>query len=78
MGRRIDLIMNASNLELSSFEWKRVNARTKVGEAQQIKNIRTNAAVYQNLGRLPLNNIMKDKLVIIEMDWIGIVVKRNF
>jgi hypothetical protein len=66
------------NMELSSSEWKRSNVGKKLGESQQIKNIRTNAAILESIESMPLNDNQRNNVFVIGMDWIGIIVEQNF
>ncbi|KAI9478680.1 MAG: hypothetical protein EXX96DRAFT_609148 [Benjaminiella poitrasii] len=53
-GRRIDLILSARNIELSTNEWKRGKATQEQCLIQQAKNIRMNKAILSRLLDLPL------------------------
>lgn len=69
--------MKVMNMELSSSEWKRSNVGKKLGESQQIKNIRTNTAILETIESMPLNDDQRSKIFVIGIDWLGIVFKRN-
>ncbi|KAI8888332.1 hypothetical protein K501DRAFT_157466, partial [Backusella circina FSU 941] len=49
IGRRIDLLVKAMNKDLSSSEWKRSSVGKKLGESQQVKNIRINTAILESI-----------------------------
>ncbi|EPB85949.1 hypothetical protein HMPREF1544_07281 [Mucor circinelloides 1006PhL] len=51
------------NVELlGSSEWKRSNVGKKLGEFQQIKNIRTNTAILETIESMPLNDDQRSKI----------------
>lgn len=69
-GRKIDLMMCSTGLELSSLEWKKVDTATKLIEEQRAKNTRVNSAILNNI----LNKYFETKrndIHIIGMDWLG-------
>lgn len=78
IGRRIDLLMKVMNIELRSSEWKRPNVGKKLGESQQIKNIRTNTAILESIESMPLDDDQRSNVFVIGIDWLGIVVKHSF
>ncbi|KAI8380045.1 hypothetical protein BD560DRAFT_388260 [Blakeslea trispora] len=69
-GRRIDLLLSANNVEMSTNEWKRKSATKEQCLTQQIKNIRMNKAILSKLHELPLE-INEPHLYTLGMDWIG-------
>lgn len=48
--------MKASKLKLSSSEWKKINAARKLSEVQQIRNLRTNAAILKRIEVIPVDS----------------------
>lgn len=71
IGRRIDLLMKVMNIELRSSEWKRPNVGKKLGESQQIKNIRTNTAILESIESMPLDDDQRSNVFVIGIDWLG-------
>ncbi|KAI7895133.1 uncharacterized protein EV154DRAFT_559555 [Mucor mucedo] len=71
IGRRIDLIqlVEGSDIEMCSSEWKKPATTAKVIEQQRIKNICTNSAILHNLSKL----VHHDNLSLLGMDWAGFV-----
>ncbi|KAL9545353.1 hypothetical protein PS6_008268 [Mucor atramentarius] len=70
-GRRIDLILAAKNLELSTSEWKREKTSAAKCLQQQSKNIRMNKAILTNLLHLPFDESDRDRVFTVGMDWVG-------
>lgn len=70
--RKIDLLLNASSMEISSSEWK----KDGLTEQQQIKNVRTNSAILRELLKLPIHQKKKNDLFV--LGWIGLVSFWNF
>ncbi|CAO3655433.1 unnamed protein product [Mucor hiemalis] len=69
IGRKIDLIIKGSGVEMSSLEWKKPATTAKVIEQQRIKNIRTNSVMLHNLSKL----VHHDNLFLLGMDWVGFI-----
>jgi hypothetical protein len=67
IGRKIDLIIKGSDIEISSSEWKKPTTTAKIIEQQRIKNIRTNSAMLHKLSKL----VGHDNLFLLGMDWVG-------
>lgn len=67
IGRKIDLIIKGSGLEMCSSEWKKTITTASIIEQQRIKNIRTNSAMLHKLYKL----IDHDDLFLLGMDWVG-------
>lgn len=60
-GRRIDLMLASSDLELSTNERKRKKVGREQCFTQQTKNIRSNKAILTELIELPANEEDKKK-----------------
>ncbi|KAG2229518.1 hypothetical protein INT48_008407 [Thamnidium elegans] len=71
-GRKIDLIMCSTGLELGSSEWKKQDASTKLIEEQRAKNARVNTAILDNIMNMFIGQNSKD-VYVIGMDWLGLV-----
>ncbi|OBZ88839.1 hypothetical protein A0J61_03115 [Choanephora cucurbitarum] len=74
----IDLLMKVMNTELSLSEWKKFNIGEKLGESQQIKNIRNNTAILESIQSMSFGDEDKSNVFVPGMDWLGIVFKHNF
>ncbi|KAG0168807.1 hypothetical protein DFQ28_009627 [Apophysomyces sp. BC1034] len=75
-GRRIDLIIQSKDLELSTNEWKK-EANMGVSLKQQAKNIRMNKALLSKRLTCPVAAEMIPRLSTQAMDWIGIAVSQD-
>ncbi|KAG2223842.1 hypothetical protein INT45_012715, partial [Circinella minor] len=71
IGRRIDLLFSTLGVELGSSEWKKANVSDSLGKQQQNKNARTNKAILRTLERMPINEDLRDEMIVYGMDWIG-------
>ncbi|KAI7847182.1 hypothetical protein BDC45DRAFT_24964 [Circinella umbellata] len=71
IGRRIDLLFSTLGVELSSSEWKKASVSDNLGKQQQNKNARTNKAILRTLERMPIDEDLRDEMVVYGMDWIG-------
>ncbi|KAF7725442.1 hypothetical protein EC973_009616 [Apophysomyces ossiformis] len=69
-GRRIDLIIQSKNVELSSNEWKR-RVTLKQSTRQQAKNFRMNKGMLKQLLSYPLDLAERDNVYTLGMDWTG-------
>ncbi|CAO3655487.1 unnamed protein product [Mucor hiemalis] len=69
IGRKIDLIIKGSEVEVSSSEWKKSNSTTNLIQQQRIKNIRTNSAMLTKISELA----GVENLFLLGMDWVGYV-----
>ncbi|KAI8339575.1 hypothetical protein BC941DRAFT_254416 [Chlamydoabsidia padenii] len=69
-GRRIDMIIESKDLELSTNEWKKDKVMN-LSSKQQAKNIRTNKALLTKWLTYPIANDMIPRLSTLAMDWIG-------
>ncbi|KAI8638767.1 hypothetical protein BD408DRAFT_422522 [Parasitella parasitica] len=69
IGRKIDLIIKGSEVEMCSSEWKKPSTTAKIIEQQRIKNIRTNSAMLHKLSKL----VGHDNLFLLGMDWVGFI-----
>ncbi|KAI9363301.1 hypothetical protein BD770DRAFT_215935 [Pilaira anomala] len=58
IGRKTDLMMCSTGLELSSSEWKKVDTTTKLIEEQKAKNTRVNSVILNNI----LNKYFEKKI----------------
>lgn len=67
IGRKIDLIIKGSEVEVSSSEWKKAKTSTNVIQQQRIKNIRTNSAMLRKLSELGSH----ENIFVLGMDWVG-------
>lgn len=67
IGRKIDLIIKGSEVEVSSSEWKKSNSTTNLIQQQRIKNIRTNSAMLNKISELA----GVENLFLLGMDWVG-------
>lgn len=67
IGRKTDLIIKGSGVEMSSSEWKKPATTARTIEQQRIKNIRTNSAMLHNFTKL----VPHDDLFLLGMDWVG-------
>ena len=70
--------MKVMNTELSLSEWKKFNIGEKLGESQQIKNIRNNTAILESIQSMSFGDEDKSNVFVPGMDWLGIVFKHNF
>lgn len=70
-GRRIDLIIASSGVELSTNEWKRKNIPIKPALRQQSKNLRMNKAILKSLLENPIDQDLHDEICTLGMDWTG-------
>lgn len=66
------------NQELSSSEWKRSGVSKKLGECQQIKNIRTNTGILESILSMPVDDNQKENIFVTGMKWLGIVIDSRF
>ncbi|KAG2199061.1 hypothetical protein INT46_011056 [Mucor plumbeus] len=71
-GRRIDLIIEAKQLELSTNEWRREVGFSSALK-QQSKNIRMNKALLKHWLELPIPADKTSQLSVLAMDWVGSV-----
>jgi hypothetical protein len=71
LGRKIDLLLNAASMDISSSEWKKDGVSASLVEQQQIKNVRTNSAILRQLHKLPIDEERKPNVYVLAMDWIG-------
>ncbi|CAO3588497.1 unnamed protein product [Absidia cylindrospora] len=69
-GRRIDLIIQSQELELSTNEWKK-EASVGISMKQQAKNTRMNKALLSKWLSYPVAEEMIPRLSTLAMDWIG-------
>ncbi|KAG2189899.1 hypothetical protein INT46_008219 [Mucor plumbeus] len=69
LGRKIDLVIQGSQTEISSSEWKKKNTTFRIIQEQRVKNLRTNSAMLHKLSKL----IHKDDTFLCGMDWVGYV-----
>lgn len=76
-GRKIDLIMCSTGLELGSSEWKKLDTSTKLIEEQRAKNARVNAAILDNIMDMFIDKNGKD-VYVIGMDWLGKLKARKY
>lgn len=67
IGRKIDLIIKVSEVEVSSSERKKSKTTINVIQQQRIKNIRTNSAMLHKLSELAGH----ENLFLLGMDWVG-------
>ena len=67
LGRKIDLVIQGSQTEISSSEWKKKNTTFRIIQEQRVKNLRTNSAMLHKLSKL----IHKDDTFLCGMDWVG-------
>lgn len=70
-GRRIDLIVASTGVELSTSEWKRDSCTVSLALKQQCKNVRMNKAILTSLLELNINKEQKERMSCIGMDWTG-------
>ncbi|KAI9278247.1 hypothetical protein BDA99DRAFT_577704 [Phascolomyces articulosus] len=70
-GRRIDLFIASSRIELSSSEWETDKASPSAYIQQQVKNIRTNKAIVNSLRQLPVEPSRLKEVINVGMNWIG-------
>ena len=73
-GRRIDLIIEAKQLELSTNEWRREVGFSSALK-QQSKNIRMNKAILKHWLELPIPADKTSQLSVLAMDWVGMQIK---
>ncbi|KAI9278368.1 hypothetical protein BDA99DRAFT_4987 [Phascolomyces articulosus] len=71
IGRRIDLMIRSSGIELSTSEWKRKGAVKGAGRRQQIKNVRGNKSILKYLLSLPVMDSDRQKVFCLGLDFIG-------
>lgn len=69
VGRKIDLIIAKSGVELSSSEWKKDKTTPATIEQQRVKNTRVNCAMLNKILSLPIDNA--SEISIFGMDWLG-------
>ncbi|KAI9244746.1 hypothetical protein EDC94DRAFT_665518 [Helicostylum pulchrum] len=69
IGRKIDLIIKGSEVEVSSSERKKSKTTINVIQQQRIKSIRTNSAMLHKLSELAGH----ENLFLLGMDWVGYV-----
>ncbi|KAI7878083.1 hypothetical protein K492DRAFT_9037 [Lichtheimia hyalospora FSU 10163] len=70
-GRRIDLIVASTGVELSTSEWKKDNCTVSLALKQQCKNVRMNKAILTSLLAYDVPKEMKERMFCIGMDWTG-------
>ena len=70
VGRKIDVIMEHDELELSASEWKSAGAGDSLVDKQHNTNLRVNACVLLQILRLPFNEFNND-ISILSMEWTG-------
>ncbi|KAG1171230.1 hypothetical protein G6F36_011790 [Rhizopus arrhizus] len=69
-GRKIDLLTEASGLEVSANEWKK-NVSKQIADKQQSKNARINKAILNFWHTLPMQERHKTNMCTLSMGWIG-------
>ncbi|KAG2221727.1 hypothetical protein INT45_007133 [Circinella minor] len=72
-GRKIDLMIRSSGIELSTSEWKKKGVGITTGKEQQVKNVRGNKAILKNLVSLPITDSDRENVFCLGMDFIGSV-----
>ncbi|KAI9466521.1 hypothetical protein BDB00DRAFT_26912 [Zychaea mexicana] len=70
VGRKIDVIMEHDEFELSASEWKSAGAGDSLVDKQHNKNLRVNACVLLQILRLPFDGFNND-ISILSMEWTG-------
>jgi hypothetical protein len=71
-GRKIDLIIASTDVELSCSEWKKEHVSLGPVMSQQVKNVRSNKAVLKAIENLPHDDSYKSEdIFVLGMDWIG-------
>lgn len=74
-GRRIDLIIEAKKLEISTNEWRK-DVCFASALRQQSKNICMNKALLKSQSELPVQAERSSELSVIAMNWFGIQDKK--
>ncbi|KAI7852188.1 hypothetical protein BDC45DRAFT_537426 [Circinella umbellata] len=68
-GRRIDLLIENSGIELSASEWKTNKATSNTSITRQVENIRANKAILNYLRKLTVESSRFNELINISMYW---------
>ena len=72
VGRKIDLMIKSSGVQLSTSEWKKKKGVDKTtGKEQQVKNVRENKAILEKLLSLPIADSNREKVFCLGIDFIG-------
>lgn len=72
VGRKIDVLLEHDQFELSGSEWKTPVCTQTTMERQHNKNIRVNACILQRILQLPFKDHEQDESIqVLTMEWSG-------
>lgn len=71
IGRKIDVLMEHDQFELSGSEWKTPQCTQAMKDRQHNKNVRVNACILSQLLQLPFNTQQNPNVHVVTMEWTG-------